>query len=826
MPKKKSSKRLPTPCLTPDHHNIKMLYLDYDVNADINRAHLEVVNVPPKYFINNDDVKSIAPALKSVADFSAIDSEKYSQKRNTTDIEYQDLEKDPWNYIPGTIPLILDSKSESLIKQLTDERNRFKRQKTQGRLQLKTTEAAEGDATQTANSGLESQLNKKVEEIHFIELHKFTQSVKENLNQQILSLSITKFPKYSNNITEKFLNSVITDFLIPEFNKNHKYSYHITYKWSSSNNDNSEYRIIYIKFEILTDSKKIAPVYSDFVNLDDNTEFKYEFLKNVFINFLDIMNGLKLSYRFKDEFNRNKVISTKLNVAYENNTDKLIQVAKGKIKLNEDEKTDNLKKSDESEGEKDNSTPGEAKNEKKNEDGTEIDKVNTEKTTVSKTEEDQKDNLGVQSTFVKDARSKILELLKQLMENTAEEEDPSDYSDISHKVNLKELSDLPKRMVPQIIEDIKNFRLSIIKIEKKKQAKKLAEDRRRAKLQIKKMYLSIKQAKKKGRNSGDAEEMDIDDEDDDDYDEGQQDEDMSDSEYENIREDAEQEKIEKEFLRQEAQMKHIESLTKRKLLSKFKEVDNYASEVESRLKSNFEDYEILFAGHEDQDEVSFQKHIYSLDQSKLHNAQISNLINMYHTNKSSYLQMRTIEKIEEEKRDEEDRHKEIKEKASQEQSLNFLSSVLGSSGVTVSQEPSTATSLSIAEAPATAVANASKAPIKLQIKQKIQPDQPEEQKQAAENKPVIESINFDSVAYKLSNGKLSQLVKKIKPFVDELLIEYLGMTEDDLVAFITSSIENRKPKAEIVNELTETFDEDTEVFMEKLWRKLEDETIK
>lgn len=64
----------------------------------------------------------------------------------------------------------------------------------------------------------------------------------------------------------------------------------------------------------------------------------------------------------------------------------------------------------------------------------------------------------------------------------------------------------------------------------------------------------------------------------------------------------------------------------------------------------------------------------------------------------------------------------------------------------------------------------------------------------------------------------------LKPFITSIIVEYLGVQEDDLIDFVIEHIRNHKPPEELVAELEMALDEDAEVFTKKVWRLLVTET--
>lgn len=65
---------------------------------------------------------------------------------------------------------------------------------------------------------------------------------------------------------------------------------------------------------------------------------------------------------------------------------------------------------------------------------------------------------------------------------------------------------------------------------------------------------------------------------------------------------------------------------------------------------------------------------------------------------------------------------------------------------------------------------------------------------------------------------------KLKPFITSLIMEYLGIQEDELISFVLSLLKEHKQPQLFLSELEMTLDEDAIVFTQQLWRLLIFET--
>lgn len=66
--------------------------------------------------------------------------------------------------------------------------------------------------------------------------------------------------------------------------------------------------------------------------------------------------------------------------------------------------------------------------------------------------------------------------------------------------------------------------------------------------------------------------------------------------------------------------------------------------------------------------------------------------------------------------------------------------------------------------------------------------------------------------------KHSVIITTMKPWITKKVVEYLGEEEETLINFIVSKLENRCDPNELMSELSDVLDDDTEQFVVKLWR--------
>ncbi|CAB4446558.1 unnamed protein product [Rhizophagus irregularis] len=70
----------------------------------------------------------------------------------------------------------------------------------------------------------------------------------------------------------------------------------------------------------------------------------------------------------------------------------------------------------------------------------------------------------------------------------------------------------------------------------------------------------------------------------------------------------------------------------------------------------------------------------------------------------------------------------------------------------------------------------------------------------------------------INNFTTDILNKKLQPFVCKRIVEYLGVQEDELVSFVIDHLRsNKKPAEDLTKEMMMTLDEESELFVKKLW---------
>lgn len=103
----------------------------------------------------------------------------------------------------------------------------------------------------------------------------------------------------------------------------------------------------------------------------------------------------------------------------------------------------------------------------------------------------------------------------------------------------------------------------------------------------------------------------------------------------------------------------------------------------------------------------------------------------------------------------------------------------------------------------------------------------EEKKRAV--KKLVESIPADRdelFNFKIDWSQLddSLMEKRIKPWINKKIIEYIGEEEESLNEFICAKIQSQTPPEQLLKEVHIVLEEETELFVKKMWRLLVYET--
>ncbi|CAG8572177.1 8743_t:CDS:10 [Racocetra persica] len=127
-----------------------------------------------------------------------------------------------------------------------------------------------------------------------------------------------------------------------------------------------------------------------------------------------------------------------------------------------------------------------------------------------------------------------------------------------------------------------------------------------------------------------------------------------------------------------------------------------------------------------------------------------------------------------------------------------------------------------------------KAKLTLNIASKRQYSDDEDDEKRTEDrkrriKDLVETIPTDKEGLWKWNVKWEELDEnilnnKLRSFVSKKIVGYLGVQEDELVSFVMDHLRNNKSAAQLTKEMEMTLDEESELFVMKLWRMLIYET--
>ncbi|CCK68980.1 Snu71p KNAG_0B05470 [Huiozyma naganishii CBS 8797] len=354
-----------------------------------------------------------------------------------------------------------------------------------------------------------------------------------------------------------------------------------------------------------------------------------------------------------------------------------------------------------------------------------------------------------------------------------------------YKVDLRTLSDIPTDSLDQLCKDIKEFRTKVVSIEREKMTKEHFEESKRMKQHMMKMFEQIKKSNK-DQLGVDVEENVPDDDDVDDVgDDGGDDDDV----------------LEKQRLDQERASSN----------ARYKEyLSTLASVIEPRIQKLKTDT-LLTKQYE----------------GRLTENRALALKELEHTSNDFYYDHHRSFKDEEEYLDSLNRAKfgDVTVVAAQPKTINeenVTSSQSSKETESNLEEPETAGKESLVEDEHMNIKIAFKRAI-----DKPNDTEPNEAiKQMTRDENTTETIPLSSkiddiIPY--SGADLEQRLAKLKEsrVVDELVNEYLGVYEDELVEYIFDNIRENKSKEVLFEDLKETFDEDAIKIVDTIWKREE-----
>ncbi|CAI4062094.1 Snu71p SKDI_07G2670 [Saccharomyces kudriavzevii IFO 1802] len=360
-----------------------------------------------------------------------------------------------------------------------------------------------------------------------------------------------------------------------------------------------------------------------------------------------------------------------------------------------------------------------------------------------------------------------------------------DNSSTQYKVDISTLSDLPPDALEQLCKDIVEFRTKVVSIEKEKKMQTTYEESKRQRHQMQKVFDQIKKNHSGARGNDNA--------DDDNANMEEEEEEEDDAEDDFVLEKRkEQKELDESNRRYEDLLHHLHT------------------EVEPKIKSIRAD--IITAGN-------YEEHLEK--NRSLYLKELLHLANDIH-----YDHHRSF-KEQEERMDGEDRAKNgnAKELASKQISDDNFTSTKTADTLALLEDTGRSKSHD-------ADKNVSGSPEHVKIKfefkkaidHSVESSSEDEQSREDEEPPTKsteESAAEDVLPFTAEelDARLAKLKKS--RYVEELVREFLGVYEDELVEYILENIRVNQSKQALLNELRETFDNDGETIADKLWSREE-----
>lgn len=361
--------------------------------------------------------------------------------------------------------------------------------------------------------------------------------------------------------------------------------------------------------------------------------------------------------------------------------------------------------------------------------------------------------------------------LSQLMDRTNSdtkkiENDNYDESSTEYHIDLNMLNDIPRDDLEQLCKDIIEFRTKVVTMEKEKTQQEIFKERERQRTQMMKMFDKIKMnSSSKDKNFNGDMGTDVEDEDD--------------QEMDNLEEKQDIEKQESNRRYQDLLNKLNSEIEPRilKIHSNLESAMNYERELVENISSNKK--EIIRLGNDE-----FYDH------------------------------HRSFKELEEIK------DKEDRDNVGDNVIMPLIKTTTGANEGQPEKEAEV-------EEKIDNVIN-----IKFAFKKAIDNSANEKAEElelgntTTENVEILEEktlgIEIGDIL-PFSGTELSDRLKKLREtrYVDELIKEYLGVYEDELVDYIFENISEHKSKQVLLDDLKETFDDDAIIMVNRIWERKE-----
>lgn len=353
-------------------------------------------------------------------------------------------------------------------------------------------------------------------------------------------------------------------------------------------------------------------------------------------------------------------------------------------------------------------------------------------------------------------------------------------NDEQYHIDLNTLSDLPRDSLDQLCKDIIEFRTKVVSIEREKRLKEDIEENKRRKQQMMKTFEQIRKTKNAFDQSivEDEQEDEMDDEDD----------------------------GEDDLIIENRRLERIEQESNERYQGLLKDLLNNIEPGINKLKQSIqqaENYESIL-----------------LENKALYLKEL-----LYSANDAYYDHHRSFkeQEIEMDRKDRE-KHGDLDVKTLENQGQQSIAI----SGTANHGEMEHVDKKAIVNKSAPSGVEQQQLKIKFAFKKAIDksvdtsPSNEEEEEQTEVLKEQSTSISKeDNLPF--SDEELEQRLLGLRKsrIIDELVKEYLGVYDDDLVEYIIVNIKENKSKKYLLNELRETFDEDSVSIVDNIWNSKE-----
>ena len=384
---------------------------------------------------------------------------------------------------------------------------------------------------------------------------------------------------------------------------------------------------------------------------------------------------------------------------------------------------------------------------------------------------------------------------------------------IEYHVDLSKLGDIPRDFLAQLCRDIVEFRTRVITIEREKLARETYLESVRRREQVMRIFEKIRRSKS-GHKPGGA---------DDQNDNGSKEVEGDDNDFDSVEDIDDTESVDDDYSAEQARI----SKEKRESELRYENLlRNFNTVIEPRIRLLRSDIEKA----------------QNYEMSLLHNRSLNlkEIVNLgkdpYYDSRRSYKEMEEeLDAVDREKHGDQDKYiLETMEAASKVQEINFGSDTGTKTTEDKLNENSQATtsgiSIKFSLKKATDKVTSRTTNTDYQTEQKGETTEENEQEtrepeatgDSQGTRAPATTSSADSIL-QFSDADLSSRLQKLREsrFVDELVNEYLGVYEDELVEFIFENIAENKSRQVLLDDLRETFDNDAEIMVDKIWSREE-----